>query len=110
MSGRKLPRYVAVRSSGISASATTVPAAASAGSRTPDRRAIVVPRDELRLLTVAQVAPLLGLTRKGVYGLVETRRIPCVRVPSRGRRHGPIRFVLAELLAWLEQNRVPTLE
>lgn len=65
---------------------------------------------EDRLWQVNDVARFLDLTRKGVYGLVETRRIPFIRVPGRGRRGGPIRFVRADVLAWLQQNRVPTLE
>lgn len=63
-----------------------------------------------RLWRVDDVARFLGLTRKGVYGLVETRRIPFVRMPGRGQRSGPIRFVRAELLEWVGRNRVPTLE
>jgi excisionase family DNA binding protein len=72
--------------------------------------ALVAEADNLDLLTVDQVAALLGFTRKGIYGLVGTRRIPFVRLPSRGARGGAIRFVRAELLQWLQQNRVPTLE
>ena len=63
-----------------------------------------------QLWRVEDVARYLGLTRKGVYGLVETRRIPFVRMPGRGRRGGPIRFVRSELLEWVQQNRVPALE
>jgi excisionase family DNA binding protein len=57
-----------------------------------------------QLLTVPDVAALLRLTRKGIYGLVETRRIPHVRVGNR------VRFIRADVLRWLEQNRVPALE
>ena len=56
------------------------------------------------LLTIPDVAALLRLTRKGIYGLVETRRIPHVRVDNR------VRFIGADVLRWLEQNRVPALE
>jgi excisionase family DNA binding protein len=59
------------------------------------------------LWNVDEVARLLGFTRKGVYGLVESRRIPFVRLPARNRRGGPIRFVPAEVLRWLEQNVSP---
>jgi len=53
-----------------------------------------------RLLTVADVAALLRLTNKGVYSLVEARRIPFVRVSNR------VRFILEDVVAWLSENRV----
>ena len=52
------------------------------------------------LLTVADVAAWLRLTAKGIYGLVETRRIPFVRVGNR------LRFRREDVLAFLRENRV----
>jgi len=57
-----------------------------------------------RLLTVPEVAELLQLTRKGVYALVEARRIPFIRVSNR------VRFCQTDVLRWLQENRVPALE
>jgi len=57
-----------------------------------------------QLLTVSDVAVLLRLTAKGVYALVESKRIPFIRVSNR------VRFVRADLLQWLWENRVPASE
>lgn len=55
------------------------------------------------LLDVNEVAALLRLTPKGIYSLVESRRIPHVKVAHR------VRFVRATVLNWLvEGNRVPS--
>lgn len=54
------------------------------------------------LLGVEEVASLLRLTPKGIYSLVENRRIPFVRVSNR------VRFRQRDVEAWLEKNRVPT--
>jgi len=62
------------------------------------------PTDCDQLLTVYEVAGLLRLTAKGVYSLVESRRIPFIRVSNR------VRFVRADLLQWLRENRVPASE
>lgn len=59
---------------------------------------------EDRLLTVHDVAELLRLTKKGVYAMVEARRIPFIRVSNR------LRFRRSDVLGWLEKNRVPSLE
>ena len=56
-----------------------------------------------QLLTVPEVAAQLRLTRKGVYALIETRRIPFVRVSNR------VRFLRHDVERWLEQNRVAAL-
>ena len=56
------------------------------------------------ILTVADVAVLLRLTPKGVYALVEARRIPFVRVSNR------LRFFRDDVIAWLQENRVPATE
>jgi excisionase family DNA binding protein len=56
------------------------------------------------LLTVPEVADLLRLSVKAVYSLVETRRIPHVRVSNR------LRFHRQEIYAWLDGNRVPAEE
>jgi excisionase family DNA binding protein len=52
------------------------------------------------LLTVEEVAQMLRLTRKGVYSMVEARRIPFVRVSNR------VRFLRCDVLRWLERQRV----
>lgn len=56
------------------------------------------------LLTVTEVAGLLRLTPKGVYALVESRRIPFIRVSNR------VRFLPSDVLGWLRENRVPASE
>lgn len=56
------------------------------------------------LLDVKEVAALLRITPKAVYGLVETRRVPFVKIGAR------VRFVRRDVVAWLERNRVPSLE
>lgn len=52
------------------------------------------------LLTVANVAAWLRLTPKGIYGLVETRRITFIRVGNR------LRFRREDVLAFVRENRV----
>jgi excisionase family DNA binding protein len=56
------------------------------------------------LLTVADLAELLQLTVKGVYSMVESRRVPFVRVSNR------VRFLRSDVLQWLKENRVPASE
>lgn len=56
------------------------------------------------LLTVPEVAALLRLTPKGIYAMVEGRRIPFVKVSNR------VRFVRADVVRWLSENRVPASE
>lgn len=74
------------------------------GART-DRRAPPDPGGELEaLLTVDDVAALLRLTVKGVYSLVEGRRIPFVKVSNR------VRFLPDDVRSWLQENRVPASE
>jgi excisionase family DNA binding protein len=51
------------------------------------------------LLTVLEVAGLLRMKPKGVYGMVAARRIPFVRVSNR------IRFLRSDLDRWLSTNR-----
>jgi excisionase family DNA binding protein len=62
------------------------------------------PLDLQPLLTVADVARLLGFSRKGVYSLVEHRRIPFIKVSNR------VRFSRTDVVAWLQENRVPAME
>jgi excisionase family DNA binding protein len=50
------------------------------------------------------VADLLRLTKKGIYAMVEARRIPFVKISNR------VRFLKSDVLDWLSENRVPTLE
>ena len=56
------------------------------------------------LLTVQEVAEILRLTTKGIYSMVESRRIPFIKVSNR------VRFQRADVLRWLQENRVPVLE
>lgn len=58
----------------------------------------------LQLLTVEEVAALLKLTRKGIYALVEARRIPFLKISNR------LRFDYRDVVAWLWGNRVPASE
>lgn len=53
------------------------------------------------LLTVREVAELLRLTPKGIYSLVEGRRIPFVKISNR------VRFFHADIVEYLRKNRVP---
>ncbi len=57
--------------------------------------------DAHHLLTVEEVADWLRLTPKGIYCLVEGRRIPFIKVASR------VRFFRTDIVAWLRANRVP---
>lgn len=61
-------------------------------------------RNALPLLTVAEVAELLRMTPKGIYALVEARRIPFIKVSNR------LRFFHGDVVAWLWGNRVPASE
>ena len=54
-----------------------------------------------KLLTVTDMADWLRLTPKGIYALVESRRIPFVKISNR------LRFSQAEIERWLRDNRVP---
>ncbi len=54
-----------------------------------------------KLLTVTEMADWLRLTPKGIYALVEARRIPFVKISNR------LRFSQAEIERWLRDNRVP---
>ena len=60
------------------------------------------------LVDVDVVAALLGLTRKGVYQLVQDRRIPHLRIGGGAR--GRLRFDLSDVRQWLEESRVPSRE
>lgn len=57
--------------------------------------------DMPKLLTVAEVAELLGMTEGAVRNLVYRRQIPHLRVG--GRR---VRFDAAEIADWLAAQRV----
>lgn len=50
-------------------------------------------------MTVADAATYLAVSRRQVYLLVKRGHLPCVRVGER------IRFIPAELRAYLERNR-----
>ena len=53
-----------------------------------------------RLLTVEEVATLLRLSPRGVYNLVEARKIPFIRVSNR------IRFKVEQVEEWLAEKTV----
>ena len=55
-------------------------------------------RLETSLLTPAEVAVRLGVSRSWLYEAAKQGRIPCVRL---GGDDGPLRFLEAELVAWL---------
>ena len=58
-----------------------------------------------RFLTADEAAVLLRTSRKAIYAMVERRQLPGVtRV---GRR---VLFRADELVDWLDQSRVPSLE
>lgn len=59
---------------------------------------------DIDLLTVPEVALLLRLTTKGIYAMVEARRIPFVKVSNR------IRFLRSDVVLWLSENRVSASE
>lgn len=55
------------------------------------------------LLTVDEVAVMLRLKPKGIYAMVAARRIPYIKISNR------IRFLRSDVVAWLLENRVPSL-
>jgi excisionase family DNA binding protein len=57
------------------------------------------------LVTVNELAETLNLSRRGVYRLVECRRIPYVRLG--GPIRGALRFDLGDVLDHLKQNPEP---
>jgi excisionase family DNA binding protein len=54
------------------------------------------------LLTPSEVALRLGVSRSWIYAAAKQGRIPCVRL---GGDDGPVRFLEAELAAWLLRSR-----
>ena len=54
------------------------------------------------LLTPSEVALRLGVSRSWLYAAAKQGRIPCVRL---GGDDGPVRFLEAELAAWLRRAR-----
>ena len=54
------------------------------------------------LLKPAEVARRLGVSTSWLYDAAKDGRIPSVRL---GRPDGPLRFVEADLTAWLERAR-----
>lgn len=57
----------------------------------------------IELLTVEEVAAFLRLKPRGIYSLVEQRRIPFIKVSNR------LRFLRSDVIDWLQKNRVPAL-
>ncbi len=66
----------------------------------PSKRPEVL--EAARLLTLEDVAALIGVAPKTIYNWVNSRRIPHVK-PSRSL----VRFRLPEILAWIEERSVP---
>jgi excisionase family DNA binding protein len=52
-----------------------------------------------KLLTVEEVAEMIGFTRAGVYALIVKRRIPCIKISRRC-----VRFRQSDLEAWLRNK------
>ena len=59
-------------------------------------------RLDTSLLTPSDVAIRLGVSRSWLYEAAKEGRIPCVRL---GGDDGPVRFLEAELAAWLACGR-----
>lgn len=53
------------------------------------------------LLTVTELAKLLRLTKRGVYSLIQQKRIPFIKISNR------VRFDHQDVLQYLSENRVP---
>lgn len=66
---------------------------------THTQRVDSLPERTERLLTVADAANFLAISRRQVYVLLERGELPAVRVGTR------IRLIPAELTAYLEQHR-----
>ena len=58
-----------------------------------------------RLLTYGEVAGRLGVWPRTVQRWVRERRVPHVRLPTRGRWSG-VRFVWTEIESWLRRHSV----
>lgn len=70
----------------------------------PSRARIPAPDANLTdVLTVTEVAAFLRMKPKGIYSLVAGRKIPFIRVSNR------VRFLRSDVVAWLYENRVPSL-
>ncbi|MBA3808390.1 MAG: helix-turn-helix domain-containing protein [Solirubrobacterales bacterium] len=54
------------------------------------------------LLTPAEVATQLGVSRTWLYDAARTGRIPSIRI---GGRDGPLRFVPEDLRQWIDDAR-----
>ena len=73
--------------------------------RTDPRAAAIRPSvrprigEDIEVLTIDEVAQLLGVSRRTVDRYVEESRIPYIRL-QRGTR-GPVRFLRSQLLKWL---------
>jgi excisionase family DNA binding protein len=64
-------------------------------------------RLDTALLTPSDVALRLGVSRSWLYAAAKAGRVPCVRL---GGNDGPLRFVEADLVAWLGRARRVTPE
>jgi excisionase family DNA binding protein len=59
--------------------------------------------DRLQLLTVAEVAGLLRISKSLVYGLVESGRLPASRL---GKGRGAIRIKSTDVEVFVDESRV----
>lgn len=76
-----------------------------------------LPASARKLVDVKFAAEYLGLTAKTIYDLVAKRKLACVRINDGGTRvrkngvryrcTGAVRFLVADLDAWIDAQRVP---
>jgi len=67
-----------------------------------DLRKDPFPRTADPLMKPGEVRDLLGVSRTWVYAAAADGRIPSIRL---GGQAGPLRFVRADVEAWLEEQR-----
>lgn len=62
-------------------------------------------RELYQLLTAEEAAEFLGTTTGTIRWMTSTRQLPCVKTGSRG-----VRYLLLDLVAWIEARRRPALQ
>lgn len=60
--------------------------------------------ESLELLTVAETASFIRISKSLTYALVETGKLPASRL---GKGRGAIRILKSDALTYIEQNRIP---
>ena len=58
-----------------------------------------------RLLTASQVALRLGVSKEHVYGMMDRRQIPYVRIPGRSPNSCSRRIDAADLERWIAEHK-----